>query len=448
VSATGVDGRPVKEGGFSASLDELDEFEDVAALQSSLFERGAAHDLAVALDRHGPRIFGDGAQQFGDRAGFGNGRRLPVQPDFDRCLGFRFRGIRFRCGHGRILSARTDPAGITGRHVHLGSIPTPVQVDVVLSGGVPMHPARRRLREAWITIHAGVALGLLAIAPSPAAGDGPERAAIRAETNDTSLVTFGAQGIAVSSTSGSAGVVGAARAVTGDVRGILGKVASPQGSAAVFESLAGGSILAGFGPLGVVFEVAADGTVTVGDLIGDGSALGALGDLDCAGCLAGDSVLAAGSVDSSELAPGSVGEAELQSNSVVTAKIFDDAVDASALANAAVGTSELDDGAVESDDLAAASVTSSDIAAGAVTQEKIAADSLRRSDIHGTEVAIYQLHDDCYDPHLELTFTTTCQSQSCGVAIYLDCSGGCTAGAPQLCTNPIYGYLIDPDIND
>ena len=311
-----------------------------------------------------------------------------------------------------------------------------------------MHPARRRLRKARNFIPTGVALGLLAIAPTPAAGDGPARAAIRAETNDATVATFGAQGVAASSTSGSAGVVGAARAVSGDVRGILGKVASPQGSAAVFESPAGGSILAGFGPLGVVFEVATDGTVTVGDLIGDGTALGALGDLDCAGCLAGGLRLTAGAVDTPELAPEAVAAVELQSDSVVTAKFFDDAVDSSAFANGAVGTAQLDDGAVESDDLAPGAAMSNDIADGAVTREKIAADSLRRSDIHGTEVPLYQFHDDCDDPELALTPLPQCLSESCGVALFLNCGGGCTAGAPQLCANPIYGYLIDPNINE
>lgn len=279
-------------------------------------------------------------------------------------------------------------------------------------------------------------------------GPTPDRTALRAAASAATGLTFGAQGVSASPDTGSAGAVGEATATSGEASGVLGRVASPAGTAGVFESTGGGPILRGISEGTVVFEVTADGTVIVTDLYGAGTGLGALGDLECTfPCLVGDAVLEEDGLGHQDLAAGAVGSAEIQTGGVGTADIAFHAVAGAALADLAVTSPAIADGSVASADISANALTDSEIANGAVTHAKLAAETLRRGDIDGIEVPIYEVDADCSGAHL-LTFATQCTTRSCGLALFLTCSGGCSAGSPQVCANSLYGYLLDPDIEE
>ncbi len=181
---------------------------------------------------------------------------------------------------------------------------------------------------------------------------------------------------------------------------------------------------------------------------GAGTGLGALGDLECTyPCLPGDAVIEQYGLDYQDLAAGAVGSAEIKTDGVGSADIAYHAIDSAAIADLAVGSTAIADGSVESEDISDNGVSSSEIADGAVTNTKLAAETLRRGDIDGIEVPIYEVDADCSGAHL-LTFATQCTSRGCGIVLFLNCSGGCSAAIPQSCANALYGYLLDPNIEE
>ena len=90
----------------------------------------------------------------------------------------------------------------------------------------------------------------------------PDRAGLRASVAASSGVAVGVLGSSDDSDDGSSGLVGQATSATGDVLGVLGQTASADGSAGVFDNLAGGDVLRGLADGVEVFSV--DGAGQIG----------------------------------------------------------------------------------------------------------------------------------------------------------------------------------------
>lgn len=273
----------------------------------------------------------------------------------------------------------------------------------------------------------------------------PETRGLLGEATETAGQVFGLYGVTTSPDPGSAGLLAASTATSGEVFGLVGTTASPTGAAGFFTSLGGGPILRGVADGVTVFEVSATGEVTAGLLVGDGMALGPLGDVDCSGCIQG-SQIADGAVTTIKIAAGAVGSEELAVDAVTAADIALHVVQAQHLADGIVSNSKIADGSVVGVDIALNTLGASELAQGAITAAKLAPDAVRRSHLDGSERLLYSTHDNCGNRFV-LTFETTCASLGCGAGNFLDCNNGCTRTSPALCLNPEYGYLLSPDIH-
>ncbi len=309
---------------------------------------------------------------------------------------------------------------------------------------VPLAPRPPRRRGLAAFAAGALSVGLLAALPAGAA----DRTAISGITNASSGLNYGALGTSASTTDGSVGAVGESTATSGFVAGVIGRSQSTDGAAALFTVFGTGDLLRCSSAGVPVFQVDHAGVATVVDLFGSGDGLTALGDFDCPGpCLVSDTVFAPGGLAAADLASGAVGTAQLQTAAVNTDDLAGQAVTTAALADGAVDTTVIADDSVAGIDIALGGVASVDILDGAINTAKLADDSLRRSDIDGTEVQVYATHSSCSDPQ-ELTLVSTCLSRVCGPGLFLNCNNVCNAATPQLCTSPLYGYLLAPDIGD
>lgn len=104
----------------------------------------------------------------------------------------------------------------------------------------------------------------------------PDAVAIRGDVIDPGGRTAGVHGRSASGDAGSAGVLGESTAAAGEVHGVVARVQSASGIAAVFDNDGGGDVLLGRSSGGEVFRVDGEGDVTASSFAGDGSALTAV----------------------------------------------------------------------------------------------------------------------------------------------------------------------------
>jgi hypothetical protein len=209
-------------------------------------------------------------------------------------------------------------------------------------------------------------------------------AAVQGEQSDAYGATYGVLGVSSSEESGSAGLVGESTFVnsggsgrSGWVKGVVGRVHSPDGVAGLFENSAGGAILRGIGSDGneppspaEVFRVAGNGDLTIGGEItaagfsGDGSGLGNVDADTFDGIPAADF----GDIEAVETGAGLTGG---WISGDVEIAIGADALTAAQLASGAVGAGHIDAGVVDSTHVVNKTLRGVDLAPGAVTTPKL-----------------------------------------------------------------------------
>jgi len=261
-------------------------------------------------------------------------------------------------------------------------------------------------------------------------------------------VSFGVHAVEPSAVQDSAGAVGESLSATGNVGGVIGQVASPDGIAAVFENNGGGSILEARTPSSVGLTIDNIGNVFAFSYEGKGTGLTGVMDLACSACVDGSEIVDF-AVDSSLLADNSVGFTKIATGAVSTGKFALGAVEAEAIASGAVTAVKISEDAVTFSKLADGAVGSSEIASNAVTGVHFRDGTLVRSNFQGAEKKVYSIHSDCPDTG-KATLQAQCNSDVCQTfpsAQYLNCSGACSAGSPVSCVNDDAGWLLSPTMD-
>jgi hypothetical protein len=178
-----------------------------------------------------------------------------------------------------------------------------------------------------------------------------------------------------------------------------------------------------------------------------------------AGMLANDSVIAAkmgdnavgnaemldNAVGNAEMADNAVGNAEMLDNAIGTVELQNGAVTAAKIGVGAVGQFQLAGNAVNTANIVPDSVTSSRIAPNTVNTDDIATNAITRAELAGTEVTIYQMASGCANGGT-ITLAFQCITGPCGGGLFETCAGNCTANAPQVCANPVLGFLLGATI--
>ena len=75
----------------------------------------------------------------------------------------------------------------------------------------------------------------------------------------------------------------------------------------------------------------------------------------------------------------------------------------------------------------------------------IAPDAIGRSELIGTETALYQMAAGCPSPSTP-TFGSQCLTIPCGGTLFNNCAGQCNSGGPVVCANNLIGYLLSASI--
>ncbi|MFQ5515693.1 MAG: hypothetical protein ACE5FG_14865 [Myxococcota bacterium] len=141
----------------------------------------------------------------------------------------------------------------------------------------------------------------------------------------------------------------------------------------------------------------------------------------------------------------------IPAQAITSGMIGPDAVGASEIADGTVGSAEIGSNAVGSGKIASGAVGASEIADGTVGSAEIGSSAVRRSEISGTEVAIYTRAGVCSNAGA-LTTSSTCGTDICfvtpiGLPVWTCCNGVCDCwDGSRTCSNPRLGYLLSPDI--
>ena len=278
----------------------------------------------------------------------------------------------------------------------------------------------------------------------------PDRQGLEGEATAMAGVVYGIQGVAACAEPGSAGLLGESTARTGEVMGVVGITASssPGAAGGYFENTGGGPILRGIADGTTVFEVSDTGTVTAGLLIGAAVGLGPLGDLACSQpCLNGDVVFPAHGITHTELAAGLVTRDRLAPGAVTSDDIGQRALGSAHLADRAVTHQKLAPGGVQGIDVGLAAIVRNSLATGAAETADIEDDSIRGRHFSGLNAffTVWEVHESCVGAH-DLSSTGDCRTRSCG-ALFLNCDGFCIETSSVACSNSIYGYLVNRDID-
>lgn len=160
--------------------------------------------------------------------------------------------------------------------------------------------------------------------------------------------------------------------------------------------------------------------------------------------LAGALNLPTGSVTSGFVADNSLTVNDLAPDSVGSSELAADAAGTSEIAADAVGNSELAPNSVTSAELVDSTVASADILDGTVASADIADGTVSRTDLAGTEIAVYRGLAGCGESSSTLTLNGQCNSETCAIGLFENCSGVCASTMPQMCDRPVAGYLVAP----
>lgn len=147
------------------------------------------------------------------------------------------------------------------------------------------------------------------------------------------------------------------------------------------------------------------------------------------------------------------GSLTLPTGSLTSAMLADGTVANADLANNAVNSAKIADGAIATADLADGAVNSAKIADGAVNSADIADNSITRTDLLGTETAVYEITNAYCSSRGVLTLNTQClrNPEVCTSggfpSGYRDCNNVCQplgSGSAYNCDNTLRGYLFAP----
>jgi hypothetical protein len=133
----------------------------------------------------------------------------------------------------------------------------------------------------------------------------------------------------------------------------------------------------------------------------------------------------------------------LVSGNVVSIPTF--AITSAMLVDGAVVSVKLADDAVTQAKIADGSVGTAEIVNGSITGAKVAANAISRTQLVGTETAIYAMSAGCASAG-SLTTASSCTTLPCGSGSFLNCMGACLPQPQLTCTNTLLGYLLAPSI--
>jgi hypothetical protein len=125
-------------------------------------------------------------------------------------------------------------------------------------------------------------------------------------------------------------------------------------------------------------------------------------------------------------------------NGVTSARILDGAVGNADLADNACGLAEMADNAVGNAEMR-------DSAVGSV---EIANDTIARTDLNGSEPALYQRNTFCASRGGDLWLSSSsCSTAQCAPSLFFTCTGSCSSTVAASCAPTLVGYLLADDID-
>ena len=226
---------------------------------------------------------------------------------------------------------------------------------------------------------------------------------------------------------------------------MLAKIASPSGTAGLFENTGSGKLIRGLSDINGVlverFSVENDGTVAAIALGGDGSGLSNVGGLDCSSCVRTRDLGV--DIGQDDLATDSVGSDEIQADSVGTLAIAPFAVTDDELdANDPAGSDEFAPNSIGADELDFEAVDSAAIEDGAVTRPKIPDGDVSSEHLSSPRM-IYEQDPACADSGF-VTFLPSCSKRACAINTCINCgtTNSCGGDCSIRCNNSLLGWVL------